>query len=1812
MNNRIRRQSLKKTLLVLWLSSFLVFWLCPAPAQQTFQWRSFTRIRDGLSSNNVRSITEDRFGQIWLATSRGLSRFDGFWHVIDVSIGDSNGNDVFQIFDDSEGFIWAMTSAGVYQGMPHNGGMDWVHHYTMEDELIDNRISAAVRTQNGEIWIGTPSGVNWFDGNTWRAVPNAEEGSVNKGVRVVYEDRIGNLWFGLSPQSRPNLLSRFDGVQWEVFRVQDGLPNGDVQAITADGMNNIWVGTTEGVAIFDGSTWQVRTAPDFLIGNNVQSIKIDIEETVEETVWIGTTTGISLFSRGSWRHLTKANGLASNNIQTLFESQDGGFWVGTRDNGVSFSDRSWRTITTNDGLSDNQVTAMLTDRSGATWVGTRNGLVRYTERKIESVEGLLGREIRVLAEDSQRRLWVGTDSGIAVFNPSAGDPSIWRSFRREDGLNDDSIQSIVIDSAGDVWVGTGILLANEPGFLPGLDRYDGVQWHPEEDIFQEISEIIVVMFSDSRERLYFGTVGNLWVYDGATLNRINANLNGNINTIMESTDGNIWIGTSDGILILDGETLQQTSRLTTDDGLVDNRVQAFYRDEPDRIWIGTVDGVSLFQNNRFARSLTASDGLNSNNISVITKSVDGALWFGSKDNGGISRFNQEMAPPTTRIVSGPTNGEIVGETSVIFKFEGGDLSTPTQELRYQFQLDDSLPMFTEEEGVENRVFLSSVPEGRHRFIVQAIDREDNIDPLGARAEFVIDSHTPTVRIANPKRDAVIAGVYTIEGTATDEDFLDYQIQISGQSVFTSNQPVDGSTLYRWDTQTVPDGTYKIQLIARDTPNGVFDRQHRAEEIVTIEVDNTLPRAKITQPLPNTTVLGETGVEIELTDAHLMRYWLEYTRVESTTDNWKEITSDSIVDSQLSVVKQIRWNTSTVYGHVMLRARVEDAAGNEGVSKTVPIYLNNEGAKPVAEIQQPDGTNPISEEVAITGTVDVGTALNTLIENFNLEYRHADDPHGWMPLRSGRFTLNSEEITRWDTTALPDGKYLLRLTATDSNPYSSEIERSVILDNTPPTGIIRSPQDGGVRKAESINVIGTAKDEHFKNFKLEYYRNDETWITILESISPVESLGQLGTWHATGLAGDTYQLRLTVVDQAGLETTAEVSVVLDDSDVIARITSPEQDEFVSDTVRIKGTASDKNFHRYQLEFRRASQNGAWQQIPGLFSPDQPKDNEPLGDWNTPQHDGSYEVRLTAFDHSRKTGEDIVEDIVEVHVDNLKPSARISKVQSRRAESPDSEILSGEVEIFGVAYDVHFKDFRLDFRPTDNSDDWQLIPVQNPTTPRQNTMLAIWRNTPQIDGDYEIRLSVQDESGKSNPGIKRVKIDNQSPDVEISQPTNRQLVSDAIEIIGTARDRYFKAYQLDFRIVGAAGWQQIIHATQPKQAAVLGEWVPPTVDGEYEIRLSAFDWLGKSSEAIIQIIVDRLPPQAEILSPTANQQLPRKIDIRGTAVDRNFKGYIIEYGVGTSPDIWQPISKTGFLEPVNRGLLAEWNVPDLSSGEYTLRLRVEDDAGHQTVDYVKVFFRERVERQNSSMVESEDRIAKIVFPPNSLPESTYVTVNPVPLAKGSLSSAKVEMLRGAGVRGGLTERIAKAIVFPRFNIIYDFEPEDLQLHHLKPATIEFSIQGYTPITRNEALTISRWDGNKWKPIGGTINTRQETISTVVSALGRVAVTTAPAVEVEGDTIISDLTCQPRLFSPNYDESTAISFRLNQPSNVTVRIYNEAGRLRRVLRESEPLSTGRHVFWWDGRDDDKRRVVSNFYIVTVEAEGALERKIVIVQNN
>ena len=1764
-------------------------------AQQNFQWRNFSRIGDGLGSNNVKSIAADRLGDIWLATGEGISRFDGFWQNFDVP-----GGNVSQALESRDGFIWATTSAGIYQGILNRSlnRIDWQYHYSSETGLIDDRVLTAIRRgvddsdRNAEeIWIGTPIGVSRFDGETWHPVLNAADGRLDVGVQTIYEDRAGGLWFGLLPGAGADLLSYFDGVQWRVFGVENGLPKAAVNAIIEDDDGNLWVGTTEGVAVYNGSDWRVFTTINSpLIANSVHAMMRDREG----VIWIGTTSGISLFDRGKWSQQTKANGLASNNIQAIFESRNGDIWIGTRDNGVSFSDRSWQSITKNDGLSNNRVTAMLTDGNHQVWVGTPVGLNHYTLNGVEAVEQLQGREIRSIIADAEvdGKIWVATDKGMGMF-----DGSLWQLLRVEAETNE--IQAIAVDLTGDLWVGTGILVPDEPGpgFLPSLSRYDGAKWHSEEEIFQQIGRrTIVVMFVDSRGRVYFGTLADadfesgLWVLDEGLLKRVELRASGDIRAIVETESGAIWIGTEIGIHVLDAETLHPAALLATDQGLVANNVQVFHRDRSDRIWIGTVDGVSLFQDGQFTRILTQSDGLNSNDISAITQ-VGETFWFGSPDDG-ISVFDPEMIPPRTRITSGPTQGETIGDTSVSFKFQGGDASKAA--LRYIYQIDDKDPAFTDDDGRDDRVLLLNLAEGSHRFTVRAIDREGNRDPVGAVAAFIVDSIAPRVGISSPKPDEVIRGTFSVEGTATDEtDFLDYRIQIfdgdglAGEAVlaapFVSDNSVESGELYNWDTRTLADGAYTIRLSARDAINGSFDKQHSAEATVTVEVDNTPPSVSIQSPPPASAISGTAMVSIDLDDAHLNQFILEYSRQIAANDtDWKPIRNQRISESS---VVNVPWDTSRLDGTVYVRASAQDLPGNTSASEIVSYELENEEARPTVSIIKPDESKTlVARELDIIGTVNVGIADDAVIEEVLLEYRNlSENDAEWteIPILAarGRY-FNAEEMARWDTEEAPDGEYQLRLTAVDNHGYKSKTHRVVILDNTYPEAAIASPQDGAVLPAGNIDVTGVATDKHFLQYELQvsHDQNDEV---IRVASTPVEN-GLLTQWNAASLEGEC-KLRLTVRDEAGLESSTEVRVIIDASEVTAQISAPRANQFVEDTVQVSGTVQDENFSHYEIFFRPAD---ARSQSPEgkitVVNPDQPKNDEPLGVLETPRLDENYELHLLAFDLSGKQST----RSVPVFVDNLEPIAEI-------VAPGNGQILSGTVEIVGTADDVHFRDYRVEVRSTSHTGDWTPILDFPSTQSKQTETLASWV-TPPTEEDYDIRLSVTDRSGKSSAASVRVTVDNQLPRVRIDSPARNELVSGTTEIRGIATDTNMSMYRFDVRAVqDGAGWQQISQSEDSGNAQVAVQWTPPEVEGKYEIRLMAEDKTGNPpAEARVTVVVDRIPPQAEILSPIENQQLPQQVEIRGTASDRNFGKYIIEYSSEESPDIWLPISKPStFLDPVTRNTLGIWTASGLT-GQFTLRLRVEDQASHEAQDEVRVFLSRGLDRRNGGVVESGDGRARMVFPYNSLPDRTVVTINPVLAPR---SDAKAE--------GGAASILS---------LDYEFAPTDLRLHDLKPATIEFVINGLAgAIADSDKLTIVRMENGEWKQLGGTIDRASGRISTAVLSLGRYAVTAAARQGSEALTI-GNLTCQPRLFSPSRGESTAISFRLSRSTDVTVKIYNEAGRLRRVLRNSEHLFAGNNVIWWDGRDDDGGLVVSNFYVVTVEGEGALKTKTVIVNNH
>jgi hypothetical protein len=176
-------------------------------------------------------------------------------------------------------------------------------------------------------------------------------------------------------------------------------------------------------------------------------------------------------------------------------------------------------------------------------------------------------------------------------------------------------------------------------------------------------------------------------------------------------------------------------------------------------------------------------------------------------------------------------------------------------------------------------------------------------------------------------------------------------------------------------------------------------------------------------------------------------------------------------------------------------------------------------------------------------------------------------------------------------------------------------------------------------------------------------------------------------------------------------------------------------------------------------------------------------------------------------------------------------------------------------------------------------------------------------------------------------------------------------------------------------------------------------------------------------------------------------------------------------------------------------------------------------------------------------------------------------------------------------------------------YDISWGDVTL--AKAATLEMSYHearaAKLQLEGTPSLHFSGPDST-WQRIGGTEDADQATISCPLTTAGRYALFLDPA-DVGGAASLSPLSMTPRVFSPEGSfaaDEVAISFELGRSAPVTVRVYNRAGRLVREVVSGHPMGAGANLVRWNGRDTEGEIVPDGLYLVTVEALGKKQTRI------
>ncbi len=385
--------------------------------------------REGLLSDVVRALHEDRVGNLWIATGGGLNRLSA--GTMDKFLMPNN------LPNDSVRCIWQDNGGRVWIGS--NNGMLWYNWFWMHSfyayntkyGLSDTFVSAICDDHEGNLWVGTYSGLNRFHEGRFYAQLN-DEGVPFDKVNTLFEDHEGNLWVG----SRDG-LARLTPKRFTAYTRQQGLTHNNVTSVLQDRTGSLWLGT-----------W----------GGGLNRIK-DEKATAYSTT-VATAANVV-------NETTSTNRLPESLVLSLCEGHDGSLWAGADfDGGLTrFKDGRTTHYTWRDGLINAALRVIHEDRTGVLWLGTSRGLCRFQDGKFTQYPAsnhLAGEAVRAICEDHAGRLWFGSEGGLSLYESNR-----FTRFTTRDGLSDNRVLALYEDKHQNLWIGTAAGGLNRVSLAPG-------------------------------------------------------------------------------------------------------------------------------------------------------------------------------------------------------------------------------------------------------------------------------------------------------------------------------------------------------------------------------------------------------------------------------------------------------------------------------------------------------------------------------------------------------------------------------------------------------------------------------------------------------------------------------------------------------------------------------------------------------------------------------------------------------------------------------------------------------------------------------------------------------------------------------------------------------------------------------------------------------------------------------------------------------------------------------------------------------------------------------------------------------------------------------------------------------------------------------------------------------------------------------------------------------------------------------------------------------------------------------------------------
>ena len=331
--------------------------------------------KDGLSGPIVAEILEDREGNIWCATTKGLDRFrQGAFSPVDVP-----QPDVFRgVLATKDGYLWTLSSKpGEIVRISPNGAK----------EAIDNGgLSGACEDERGTLWIRGGNQIYCFRERHFVPFQLPHEPALIN-LRAITCDHAGGVW--LLDEQR-GLFRLADGGLAKIADFSDPFYIDPI--LFADRRGRVWLGQSDWIEVFDHGAKRRFGASDGLSPKLIRAFAED----QAENVWVGGDGGLAKFDRDRFRSLSRSNGLPWQSVFDLVEDNDGSWWIAC-DAGIL-------------RIRDEELERALSDPSYRVHYELFNLLDGLPARPAVQV-------LPLLAKTSDGRVWAATPNGIAYVDP---------------------------------------------------------------------------------------------------------------------------------------------------------------------------------------------------------------------------------------------------------------------------------------------------------------------------------------------------------------------------------------------------------------------------------------------------------------------------------------------------------------------------------------------------------------------------------------------------------------------------------------------------------------------------------------------------------------------------------------------------------------------------------------------------------------------------------------------------------------------------------------------------------------------------------------------------------------------------------------------------------------------------------------------------------------------------------------------------------------------------------------------------------------------------------------------------------------------------------------------------------------------------------------------------------------------------------------------------------------------------------------------------------------------------------------------------